>query len=61
MVAFLPKDRPSIDEILNGDWLKEIKELEKDEKKLNELELEIYQDFLEREIIITKTFQKEKV
>ena len=58
MVAFLPKDRPSIDEILNSDWLKEIKELEKDEKKLNELELEMYQDFLERESIIIKSIQK---
>ena len=58
MVAFLPKDRPSIDEILNGDWLKEIKELEKDEKKLNELELEMYEDFLERESIIIKSIQR---
>ena len=58
MVAFLPKDRPSIDEILNGDWLKEIKELERDEKKLNELELEMYADFLERERIIMNSIQK---
>ena len=58
MVAFSPKDRPSIDEILNGEWLKEIKELEGDEKKLNELELEMYQDFLERESIIMKSIQK---
>ena len=54
----MPKDRPSIDEILNGDWLKEIKELEKDEKKLNELELEMYEDFLERESIIIKSIQR---
>ena len=58
MVAFWPKDRPSIDEILNGDWLKEIKELERDEKKLNELELEVYTDFLERETIIMNLIQK---
>lgn len=58
MVAFWPKDRPSIDEILNGDWLKEIKELERDEKKLNELELEMYADFLERETIIMNSIQK---
>ena len=38
--------------------MKEIKELEKDEKKLNELELEMYQDFLERESIIMKSIQK---
>ena len=58
MVAFLPKDRPSIDEILNGDWLKEIKDLEQDEQKLNELELDMYKDFLEREEIIMKSIQK---
>ncbi len=58
MVAFLPEDRPSIDEILNSDWLKEIKELEKDEKKLNELELEMYEDFLEREGLIINLIQR---
>ena len=52
MVSFKSNERPSIKEILDSEWMKEIKDIEKDEKKLKDLEFEIYKDFLERENII---------
>ena len=59
MVSYMPNDRPSsIEDILNDDWFKEIKDIEKDEKKLSELELQIYEDFLERENIIKDLIKK---
>ena len=60
MVSFKSLERPSIEEILDSEWMKEIKNIEKDEKKLKDLELEVYKDFLERENIIKSATQKEK-
>ena len=47
MVNFSPNERPSIDEILKDDWLKEINEL--NEEQMNTLEKEIKQEFKTRE------------
>lgn len=58
MVSYSPEERPSIEDILNGEWLKEIKNISNDEIKIEELELEIYEDFLERENVINKMKNK---
>ena len=50
MVNFSPNERPSIDEILKDDWLKEINEL--NEEQMNTLEKEVKQEFKTRETII---------
>jgi serine/threonine protein kinase len=47
MVNFSPNERPSIDEILKDDWLKEINEL--NEEQMNTLEKEVKQEFKNRE------------
>ena len=60
MVSFKSLERPSIEEILDSEWMKEIKNIEKDEKKLKDIKLEVYKDFLERENIIEAAKQKEK-
>ena len=33
MIAYNPKERPSIDKILNDPWMKEVKDLNDEEKK----------------------------
>ena len=50
MIAYKFNERPTIEEVLNDDWMKEINN--KSEKEIEDLELEIYDDFLEREKII---------
>ena len=50
MVAFNPKERPTIDEILNDDWIKEIKNL--NEQELKNLEIEVIKELKKREEII---------
>ena len=60
MISFKSFERPSIKEILDSEWMKEMKNIEKDEKKLKDLELEVYKDFLERENIIKAATQREK-
>ena len=47
MVCYNPDERPSIEEILNDPWMKEINDLNENEYK--NLEKEIYEDFKERE------------
>ena len=50
MVAEKPSKRPTIEEILKDEWMKEIND--KNDKEIEALELEIYEDFLEREKLI---------
>ena len=59
MVAFKPNERPTIEEIFDSDWMKEIKEMSKEQ--LEELENEIKEQFLIRESLINdaKKTQKE--
>ena len=52
IVSFDPKNRPTIEEILNNNWLKEIKDLE--EKDIKNLELEIIQVIKDKILKIEK-------
>ena len=55
MVSYDPKERPSIEDIINGEWMKEIKDLTDNEYE--SLRKEVIQEFKEREDIIA--FNKE--
>ena len=48
MVAFSPEERPTIDEIYNHPWMKEVTSL--DEKHYKELECEVFEEMKKREI-----------
>ena len=50
MVAENPSKRPTIEEILKDEWMKEIND--KNDKEIEALELEIKEDFLDREKLI---------
>ena len=50
MVAFDPEERPTIQQILDDDWMKEIREM--NNEQLMQLENEIREEFLRREPII---------
>ena len=50
MVAFDPKERPTIKQILDDDWMKEIREM--NNEQLMQLENEIREEFLRREPLI---------
>ena len=56
MVSFNPKNRPNIDEILNSEWMKEIKEL--NEEQIKQLENEKKLEFIKREKNIKEEKQK---
>ena len=47
MVSYKPIERPTIEQILNDKWMEELKN--KNEKEIKDIELEIYEDFIERE------------
>ena len=50
MVSYNPEERPSIEEILNSEWLEEIKNLS--EENMKEIENQIEEEFKKREIDI---------
>ena len=50
MVTFTPEQRPSINDIFQDPWMKEVTSL--DEKGYHELEHEVFEDFKEREIAV---------
>ena len=52
MISLDPQERPSIEDILNDPWFKEIKDL--NNKQLTQLEYEIRKELLEREKIAQK-------
>ena len=56
MVSFRPQERPTIEDIFNDDWMKEIRDLSKEE--LNELESKIREEFLEREQKVNEELKK---
>ena len=58
MVAYKPYERPTIDERLNHEWMKEINDLNKEQYE--ELENEIRLEFMERENIIKEALEKIK-
>ena len=53
IVAYEPRERPTIKQILEDEWMKEINN--KSKKEIEELESEIRKDFLERKKIIEKS------
>ena len=57
MVSYNPEERPSIQDILNGEWMKEIREM--NEQQLTQLESEIRKELLSRENEIDKVLKKE--
>jgi len=59
MISFRPQDRPSIENILNDPWFKEIRDLSDDE--LAKLENEIREQLLKREKIVQEELKKEMV
>ena len=50
MISFKPEERPTIEEILNDEWMKEIRDLS--DEQFKELEIEIREEFLRRESLI---------
>ena len=57
MISYNPKDRPSVEEILNGEWMKEIRDMSKEQ--LEKLENEVRKEFMKREKSINETLIKE--
>ena len=57
MVAFKPNDRPSIDEILNDEWMREIRDMT--QTQLEQLESEIRTEFLSREEVVNNNLKQE--
>ena len=57
MVAFKASDRPSIEDILNGPWMKEIRDM--NQQQLDQLELEIRKEFLSREETVNRAIKQE--
>ena len=57
MVSYKPSDRPTIEEILNSEWMKEIKEM--NNEQINKLENEIKEEFIKREPSIIEGLKKE--
>ena len=56
MISFRAIDRPSIQDIYNSEWMKEIRLMNKEQ--LNKLELEVKEEFSKREKEIIKEKQK---
>ena len=57
MISFNPDKRPSIDDILNSKWMKEIRDM--NDAQLSQLENEIKNEFLQREPLVEKGLKKE--
>ena len=57
MVAYNPNERPTIEEIYNDEWMKEIRDL--DEKEFEKYENELIKELKSREKIMNK--QKNKL
>ena len=58
MVSFKPQDRPTIDEILNSDWMKEIRDL--NAEQFAELENKVRQELLDREPKVNEEMKKDE-
>ena len=56
MVAYDPKERSTLKEIFESDWMKEIKEMK--EEQLKQLEEELQEEFLKREPAVKETLIK---
>ena len=56
MVSFRPQERPSFEEILNSDWMKEIRDL--NNEQFQNLENEVREELLKREALINEQLQQ---
>ena len=56
MISYRAQERPTIEEIFDSEWMKEIKDLSKDE--MSKLENEIRKEFLRRETIVNEGSKK---
>ena len=56
MVHYKPDERPSITEILESDWMKQLTELKKEE--LNQLESDLKKEFQNREELVRKNMKE---
>ena len=56
MVSFRPQERPSFEEILNSEWMKEIRDL--NNEQLKKLENEVREEFLKRETLVNEQLQQ---
>lgn len=56
MISYNPKERPSVDEILNDNWLKEIREL--NEEEYFELEDKMREELASKEVFMRAHLQK---
>ena len=59
MIAYQPKERPSIEEILNSSWMKEINNLNQDE--LEQLEKELKEEFLKRQPLVDAGLKEDEI
>jgi serine/threonine protein kinase len=59
MIAYQPKERPSIEEILNSSWMKEINDLNQDE--LEQLEKELKEEFLKRQPLVDAGLKEDEI
>jgi serine/threonine protein kinase len=57
MVAYKPNERPSIKEILNSEWMKEIRDM--NAEQLEQLENEVREEFLKREPLVKEGLSKD--
>ena len=56
MVSFRPQERPSFEEILNSDWMREIRDL--NNEQFQHLENEVREELLRREALINEQLQQ---
>ena len=50
MISYIPKDRPTIKEIFDSNWMKEIKNMTKEQ--LEQLEIELKEEFIKRQPLV---------
>ena len=58
MVAYKPSERPTIEEIINSEWMRELREM--NNEQLAQLENEVRGEFLRREPLMIAAKEKEK-
>ena len=56
MVSFRPQERPTLEEILNSDWMKEIRDL--NNEQYQSLENEVREEFLKREDLVNEQLKQ---
>ena len=57
MISYRPQERPTIEEILNSDWMAEVRNL--NNAQLNELESQVREELLNREPLINEELKRQ--